>query len=362
MSATHAGWSARLLRPDALTAAEREIWNHLWDADAGVRQPFLTPAFTEAVGRVFTGARIAVLERNGSPAGFFPFQFPSALHRILGAAERIGGVLSDYAGAILPADAVLAPERLLSLCGLSTYTFDHLDETQLAHGLTGEKPEYGLRIRIGSDPASYLARLKEANKDFIQQVGRRRRRLTEEHGPLRLVVREEDGPAALARLMDRKRAQYRESGKADPFATPWRRRLLDELALSRDPRCQGVVSTLWAGETWVASHFGLLGGGVLHFWFPAYNPALSRMAPGHLLLVGLIERAAELGIHTIDRGAGEGAHKQTYLVERHRYYRGRWVRPGPRALVHMAGQSLAWRATSWSTATAKPLDRSSETA
>ncbi len=110
-----------------------------------------------------------------------------------------------------------------------------------------------------------------------------------------------------------------------------------------NPDCSGVLSTLHAGDTWVASHFGIMHRDMLHYWFPVYNPKLTDYSPGRQLLAAIIRSADATGVACIDRGAGESPAKRAFATERHQFERGFWYRPHVNSLLYRAGLSMAWR-------------------
>lgn len=334
---------SRIISVDALSPVEQERWREICASHAKVSHPFYTLPFAQAVGRAHGRAFVSVISEGSRIVAFFPFQYDGPIHQSLRAAQPIGADMSDYFGLVAESGLLFGSADLMVLCGAHTLLFHHLPEDQRAFGLAGEKPEVGHRIVIGADPAAYRTRLRAENKSFVAETERRQRKIIETCGPLRFEFQSEDPASALDDLIARKRAKYRRTGVRDVLAPEWKRKLLHELAASRDPQCAGVLSTLYAGDTWVASHFGLRGGHTLHYWFPVYNDDLAKFAPGHLLLKQIIENSRMLGIEVIDRGAGDQPHKTAYVTETHRFFRGCWSRRSPQALVHRAVQSLSWR-------------------
>lgn len=326
----------------SIAASAIEVWRELCESDPAFQSAFYSPVFAETVARVHPNVFVCIMQRAARPVAFLPFQFATPLHKLLGAAEPIGASMSDHFGIIAAPEMKIEPSSLLALAGLSAFTFHHLPEEQTRYGLSGVKPELGHRIVVGGDVAYYWGKLRAVNGSFARELDRRYRKL-QEVGPLRFTYDVIDKERELALLIERKRVQYQRTGARDALAEDWKRDLLAALATSRDPCCAGTLSTLHAGDIWVASHFGLRCGGTLHFWFPVYNDALARLAPGHLLLKCIIDNASEFGIATIDRGAGDQAHKSAYLTETHHYYRGYWTRRGLRSLLHRGIQSAAWR-------------------
>ncbi|MBF0324520.1 MAG: GNAT family N-acetyltransferase [Alphaproteobacteria bacterium] len=284
-----------------------------------------------------------MIKREGRTIAFLPYQFASRTHRLLGFGQRVGGELNDSFGLVAAADCELSPLRLLRLAGLNALLFTHLDQGQARFGLAGSQPQPGLRIDLSLGSAVYWEALKRRDKRFVADTERRERKLIEAHGPLRLSFHHDNSDAELTRLIARKREQYARTGVADSLADAKTRQFLRRLVKSDDPLCRGVMSTLHAGSTWVASHFGLMHHGTLHFWFPVYNPDLQPFSPGRILVASLIGQADALGIRCIDRGVGDSQAKRDFANAEHTFTRGLWHRHTVSAGLIRAGLSLRWR-------------------
>ncbi|MBC7951774.1 MAG: GNAT family N-acetyltransferase [Rhodospirillaceae bacterium] len=326
--------SARVVPAAALSVAERELWDGLQATNHDLATAFLSHRYVTAAASVFPHVRVCILERSGQPVGFFPFQFRHSWHRPLGWGERVGGELSDYFGVIAPPGLGLSPGRLLKLAGLTSLAFTHLPQSQLSRGLAGEQPEKGLRIVIGGN---YWQDLRQRDKRFVVDTERRERKLADAKGPLRFVFHD----TGLDQLIAAKRAQYDRTGVGDPLADSKAVRFLAKLAKISHPSCQGVLSTLMAGDHWVASHFGLRHGDTLHYWFPVYNPEFQPFSPGRLLVKAIIQ--CEAGIRLIDRGAGDTPAKRDFANDEHVLTRGLWQTPSARALACRVGLAVKWR-------------------
>jgi CelD/BcsL family acetyltransferase involved in cellulose biosynthesis len=261
----------------------------------------------------------------------------------MGYAERVGAEMTDYFGLIAEPDVRIPVRDIMQLAGLKYLCFTHLDESQLQHGVVGERPEIGLRLRLGTGIDFWSQQLREQNRKLVSETERIERRIQREHGPLRFCFAETDWANPLRNLVHYKRRQYVRTRGADMFGEPWRVRLLEALADSEQRSCTGVLSTLYAGESWVASHFGLRSGHVLHYWFPVYNPDMASFSPGRLLLKQVIRSASEAGVDLLDRGAGDTYSKRQFTNEEHNYYRGAWYRAGVRSTAVRIHQSFKWR-------------------
>lgn len=335
--------TSRVISPTDLTDDEQKAWRRCLRANPALRSAFYSAAFARAVAAVRSDVWVCVMARDGEPQGFLPFQFGGHIQHALRAAEPVGGAMSDHFGLVAPEGFATDVRTLLAMARLSAIDFRNLPADELSFGLTGEQPERGHRIEIGSNAREYWARLKQQNESLSRELERRERRIMEALGPLDFTLDCNDRERELEHLMAMKRAQYRKTGVPDALAETWQRALLRSLASSRDPDCTGLLSTLYAGERWVASHFGLLCGNKLHYWFPVHNPVLAKFGPGHLLLKHVIDGAAAAGIGTIDRGAGHQSHKSAYVSVPCVYYRGCWHDGSMRATMYRGLQSLAWR-------------------
>jgi CelD/BcsL family acetyltransferase involved in cellulose biosynthesis len=337
--------------PAALTASERAAWASLCASHAHLRNPFFAPAFAEAAGRAIPGARVCVIRRDGAPVAFFPFQLLGSTGRLLGAAERLGGEIADYFGLIAAPDFTIGESELLALAGLDYLIFSHLDDGQKGNGLAGEQPRKGVRINLAAGTAGYMAELRQTKKQMLRDTERRMRKVEQEHGPLKFEFNAADPDPVIERLIAAKLAQYARTGKSNPtLGNAWAQGLLRDLARSKDAGCHAIVSSLYAGEEWVAFHIGLRAGKVLHYWFPVYNHALKAFSPGRLLLMKIIESADTLGLGEIDRGEGDSPAKLDFANDEHFFYRGCWYRPGPRSFAFRALQAIRWRMTAQSDA------------
>jgi CelD/BcsL family acetyltransferase involved in cellulose biosynthesis len=339
--------TGKVVRPGELSEDERAAWKGLCQNSQIFANPFFSVSFSDALAACGVDIRVCVLKNGGRPVGFFPYQFANRFARSLSAAERAGEEMSDYCGLIADSDFQIEPRQLLSLSRISSFTFSHLDETQKRYGLSGEKPEAGLMAQMPRGGAAYWQEICERDKALASDTKRRLRRLTEQYGPLRFVFGEESPHGFIEDLIKKKRSQYKRTGKTDSLSKSWKRRLLHRVADFRDPDFTGVLSTLHAGDTWVASHFGIRSRNVLHYWFPIYNREMEKFSPGRLLYKSIVEATDVNGITVIDRGAGDALFKKDFCNAAHTYLRGRWQRPGLKSLAFSAAMSAKWRFGSW---------------
>lgn len=326
-----------------LSAEEIAAWEALCLSQPFLASPFFSPHYMIAVSKVRKHVYVCVLMRGKQKIAFFPFQFASDMHKAMRAAERVGEEMTDHFGLIASAEVRLSPKELLTLSNLSSMEFTHLDAAQAQLGLVGENPEPGMLIRLDQGGPFYWQSLMATNAKLVKDTQRRRKKLIEECGEIHFQFANVNIEQEFDRLIQSKREQYTRTGVNDVFMERWKENLLRRLASIKQASCEAVISTLYVGNKWMASHFGLRHQHVLHYWFPVYNPEFKSYSPGRLLMAEIINVANAQGITLIDRGAGDSAFKRELANDQLEYFRGVWSKGDLRANLYRAFLSLKWR-------------------
>lgn len=310
-------------------------------SSADLLNPFLSPGFTLAVGRVRPDTRVAVLEDGRQLVGFFPFQ----LGRLRIALPLAPGV-SDGQGIIHVPGLEWDPVELLRACRLDVWEFDHLLSAQLP------SVQRATRQRVGSDCAyvtrrdspiidlssgfeAYAEHQRRSTRRSFRTTLYKERKLGRELSPVRITFAAHDKDA-LRLLLGWKSAQYRRTGRRDRFATGWIERLVWDLFDGDHAGCWGTLTALRAGDRIVAAHFGLRSANSLSCWFPAYDPELARYSPGLVLYLRMAEAAAGAGLDHLDLGKGDEIYKQWLKTGDLTVGEGALYRPSVAAVVHGA--------------------------
>lgn len=335
---------ARTVRPQELSEAEVAAWEHLSATEPHLASPFLSVHYARAVAASGIDVRICVLYAGSQVRGFLPYQVRNRMFGWLGAAEPVGAEMTDYVGLVAAPGLRVTPAELLKLARLNYLSFTHLDESQLGYGLTAEQPRTGLRIRLDQGAAQPLEALLAEKHKYRKDTERRARQVVKEVGPIRFVLdATEQRHELIDQLIERKRGQYHRTKAPDALQDPWKAKLLHALRELQLPSCRGLLSTMSAGDEWLAIHFGIIGHGVLQYWLPVYNPAFSKYAPGRLLIHHIIEASAAAAIHTIDRGEGDTASKRELANEEHKFLRGAWHNRSLGGSAARGYHSIKWR-------------------
>lgn len=292
-----------VLRPDELGPGDIAAWHAMQRSTPSLGNPFLSPEFVIAVGRVRPCARVAVLTDGPAVAGYFPFE-----RRAFGVGVPVAAELTDCQGMIHAPGAEWDPRELLRACRICVWKFDHLvdDQRPFAAHRSAVIPSPTIDLSDGFD--SYFKRLRESAPRFCSGLARRTRKLEREAGKIRFQVDSAD-TFPLRLLMSWKSAQYRRTGRPDRFAQPWVVGLVESLFATRSDAFHGMLSVLHAGDIPVAVSFNPRFDSVLAGWFMAYDPAFGPHSPGLIQVMRLAESSAALGVHLIDMGKGAKPYK-----------------------------------------------------
>jgi hypothetical protein len=258
--------------------------------------------------------------------------------------------MSDYFGIIAESNFTINEGEICKLCNLSLLQYSHLDEPQLEYGFHNDRNmrEKGLLISINSSSDEYFSKLKNANNKIISDTARRNRKIQRDLGPIKFcfnVKPKEERCTVLRTLINKKRGQYQRTGVADSLRESWKQDLLHALLHNQNNHCHGILSTMYAGNTWVASHFGLQCLNRLHYWFPVYNPKLVKYSPGRLLMYSVISESpnCKTPISIIDRGAGVSKAKEDFANNEHYFLRGELFNPKLSSISFKIFQSIRWK-------------------
>ena len=287
---------------DDLVDGDFEAWHALRDANAQLDSPYFHPEFARAVHESGTAVDV-VIERDGDGVRAL-----LAGHRDRSVFRPVGWPGADFQAPIARAGETIDPLELLRATGLRGFEFDHLLE------VPGFEPWIESRrespyVEVAGGMDGYLARASRSGKDNLGQARRKARKAEAAHGPITFVAESTDA-GALDAVIALKRAQYAATGARDYFAVPERIALAHRLLGTRVDGFAGILSTVHVGPTLLAAHFGIRSGGVLHWWFPVYDPQFATFAPGWILLRELIGAAPDLGVTRIDLGRGDDEYKR----------------------------------------------------
>jgi len=311
-----------VVRPGDLGPSEASLWARFQKSSPELRNPFFSLTFAQAVGRHRPNSRVAVVEADGAIKAFLPFDLGP---------QRIGLPIGDpmiNLQGFVSAGATIDARQVIRKAGLRgwRYTAAPADQPALAaHHYAGTLVQAPFIDLSGGYESYYTSRSKNFTVDF----GRQWRSLERCVGPVSL----EWGATALDhihQLIEWKSAkQY---GARQSFSDPATRDIVEELAVTSNEDCGGLVTVLRAGERVVAIYANLICPGVLSGWFTAYDDEIAKFSPGKLAMLATAEEAARRDITRFELGASQDSYKSRVTNASYAVAGGAvWVIPGERA-------------------------------
>jgi CelD/BcsL family acetyltransferase involved in cellulose biosynthesis len=320
----------RLARAAQLTSAEFSLWDEIQRSHADFESPYFRPEFFQAVARVRDDVECIVVEQQGQPVGFLPFQRSS-----LNIAKPLAGKLSDFHGVLAAPGTHVDVPRLLQAMRVAAFDFDFLIGDQPAFAPYCRETKSSGFIDLAEGFQAYCGQRKKSGSEVIRKTISKQRKLEREVGPLRFELRATDPAAALEQVIAWKVDQFARTGFMNPFAYPWTKQLLVEL-IKGDARCGAMVSVLWCGERPVAIHCNLRSHDVLHLWFIGYDTSFAAYSPGMVMLLKVLEAAAANGVRRVHFGAGDQQFKTSFSTGALNVYAGSVERTTPGVLLRRA--------------------------
>ena len=287
-------------------------WSEIQANDPALRSPFYSCGFTRQVAQSGQPVRVAVIESGGVVSGFFPHQAGR-----LGHLHPVGGGFNDYHGLIALPNPELTASALLKACDGRYLGFNHLPLTQTVFSPFVRLQSVSPVLELSGGWGAYVQRLCLAqgtqSPGILSTLRASLKRIERDLGPVRFEMREKN-PALLHVLMRMKSEQSirTKSSAGDPFSEGWIRQLLGSALASEEDGIGASLSTLHAGDTLLALHYGLQSGDTLHSWFPVFDPTYAYYQPGLVLLKKIIETSCEAGHTLIDLGRGTAGYKMRF--------------------------------------------------
>ncbi len=262
---------------DRLTAEQHRAWLAVLECNPALSSPYFHPDFVRLSSAVRKGVELAVLEEGGRSEGFFAFERRSA-----GAGMPVAAPLNDFQAVIARPELLWSAAELIRGCGLAVWQFDHLIDSGNAFAQHVWNAVASPYMDLSHGFEAYYEERRAAGGTDLSQARRKTKKVENQLGPLRFVAHTADDEvfSALARW---KGEQYIRTGLANLFETPWIVALLESIRSAQGAQFSGMLSALYFGDRLAAAHLGMRSGEVLHAWFPAFDPELSRYSPGTIL-------------------------------------------------------------------------------
>lgn len=283
-----------------------EVWRKIQQDNPSLESPYFCPHYTMLAAKTRDDIYVGVIEDNNKVLGFFPFQRRSDF-----TAGPVSGPLSDYHGLITEPELELDVKDMLRQCGLKSWQFNHLIDSQTAFKPFHEISDRSYLIDLSSGVTPYMQAQKERGSKLVNNLARKKRKLEREKGPVSFEQHKPDSKV-MSKLFAWKAQQYIDTDLVNVFDFEWTRNLLERICSTQDSDFAGALSALYAGDELVAVHMGMRSRYVWHWWFPTYNREFSAYSPGSILLMEMIESSTTQGIRTIDLGKDRSRYKDQF--------------------------------------------------
>lgn len=147
---------------------------------------------------------------------------------------------------------------------------------------------------------------------------RRSLRRLAEFGSVRMepVQPEASRDAVIRTMAEQKSRRWRQTGSRDWFAEPGYLEFYRTLRFDETPEASVNVASMAIGDTWVATHWGLVFRG-RHYWIlPTYAEGpWTRYSCGRQLLQAMVEWSIAQGHEVFDFTVGDEAYKKDWVAE-----------------------------------------------
>ncbi|WP_157666732.1 GNAT family N-acetyltransferase [Bordetella genomosp. 13] len=290
-------------------------WNRAWQATIG-RAQGVQPRIIE------------VRDAQQRPVAIWPLGiYRRCRLRVL---DFLGDAVSDYRAPALAADfvATLPPnafEALWRAIVRSIRDIDLIVLRRMPAQLEADGEPVNPMVRLPGarhTENAHATRLPDCVETFRKGLSsqrlstmRRKLRRLEEVAPVRITLRHDEGtlPPVMQALAQQKSRRCRETGVRDLFAETGYLDFYRELAFEPGTGADVVVSSIQAGDTVVAAHWGACYRGRLYWILPTYEEGdWTRYSCGRALLNAVIEWGIEHRMEVFDMTVGDESYKKDW--------------------------------------------------
>ena len=301
----------KVLRSNALSAADKAAWAEMRAANPALYSPYFHPDYTSLIGDLRDDAHIAAGYQDEKPKVFFPFQGPK--NGKSGFARPIGAPMTDYHGFIHHPDFEFDRVEFLNQAGIGALHYWAMvgDDSQVKshHQATDQ----ACVLSLAGSADDWRAGRDSSYRRHLKSHRRRVRKAEKEIGPRRFEYCSQS-PELFETLIRWKREKFLETGKYDVLSAGWTLELLREL-WGRESGLRCDMQVLYFGDEPAAIDLGLSDGTTFHSWIVGYDNRYHTFGPGIQLLEGTIDGAQALGYARIDLGVGLDGYKRHYASD-----------------------------------------------
>ncbi|MDP6442764.1 MAG: GNAT family N-acetyltransferase [Pirellulaceae bacterium] len=287
----------------ALTADDRAAWTRIQRDRICVANAFSSPALASVVETLRGGVHVVHGKDAAGRRGFLPFVKSGS------SGAPLAAEVSEVQCVVCEEGFAPSAQDLLKAMGVSRFRFDSGQAEQPCFEESAIRRSESSFIDIADGYADLRKLLRGRGGRFLTQVERKARRLRRRYADVQFEFACQDIDT-LELLVDWKTRQHVRTGTTPVLRDELPRQLLRRLLTVESAEFRGVLSRLRVDGRTIAAHFGLQSHGVLSWWFPAYDPLASAESPGSILLLHILQAAAEQGVARIELGQGGERYKR----------------------------------------------------
>jgi len=238
--------------------------------------------------------------------------------------EWLGLHQADYSGPVVRDGfgGSLDSVKLWSAITKSLSGFDVIDLRRQSEQTVQFLDTIGLSSNAHQNLNSYQAKLPGTWDEYfgnikkrIRSDSRRQQRRLEKLGEVAFIhpQSEDDKREIIQSMIKQKSRRYQDTSVWDMLASPEYQSFYEGLKNLDSGSFQVHCAALMVGDTAVATHVGVVGGGTFYYLMPAHAGGdWEKYSPGRLLLLKLIKWAIENELELFDFTHGEEAYKKDW--------------------------------------------------
>jgi CelD/BcsL family acetyltransferase involved in cellulose biosynthesis len=291
----------------ALTDDLAMRWRALQALTPDFGSPLLGPDFARLVGNYRPQANVAIgYDKQDQPIAFFGFHSVSQ-----GYVRAIGAPFCDYQAIVSDPTASFKGEDFFKLAGIDAIAFSSLSDPLNVFDKTHMEVVEAHRIDCDNDGEAFSEKLRLSNTKWSKNVRRLTNKMDRELGTVRLVAHDTNRES-FDTMMAIKVAQFHQTGVTNVLRSDWVQRFMRDLFDMRGADFGGCMVSLYAGEKFVAGHFGVRLGDWFHPWIASTCPLSHPYSPGIIFLNEMTRQSDKFGLRIVDLSAGHGHYKSQF--------------------------------------------------
>lgn len=289
-----------------LCDALADRWRVLQRLTPDFMTPLVGPDFARLVARHRTDAKVAIGYVGDVAVAFFAFH-PTAT----GHARAIGAPFCDYQAIVSDPTVTLNGPDFLAKAKIASLSFTSLMDPNGLFDTPSMTTVEAYRIDTGGNGVVQMDKLRGANPKWAKNLRRLGHKMTRELGVMKLIGHDTN-QASFDSLMAIKVEQFYTTGITNVLGSKWVKAFMRDLFAMRGSDFGGCMVSLYAGDKFVAGHFGVRLGNWFHPWIASTCPASHPYSPGILFMSEMIQHADGLGLRIIDLSAGHSHYKAQF--------------------------------------------------